>query len=155
MTWPPADPPTPPTGGGPGEQDSIREAVDIELVAAALRSQHTDLPGLFRVLADTLPDSLPPGWVQVERDRSLADRIAGRPGKPASVSVQVGDTHLRLASEHSTVVAESRHVVRGVVLSRRRIGVDQWVRALASALATAAQQDAQARTALARLLGSQ
>ena len=155
MTWPPLDPPTQPTGGGPSEEDSIRETVDIDLVAAALRSQNTDLPGLFRVLADTLPDSLPPGWVQVERDRSLADRVAGRPGEPTSVSVEVGDTQLRLARDDRTMVAESRHVVHGVVLSRRRIGVEHWVRALASALAAAAQQDAQARTALARLLGSQ
>ncbi|MGW5255286.1 hypothetical protein ACWERW_20065 [Streptomyces sp. NPDC004012] len=42
--------------------------------------------------------------------------------------------------------------VRGVVLSRRPVALDEWVRELAIAVAARAQSDARARVALERLV---
>jgi hypothetical protein len=51
------------------------------------------------------------------------------------------------------VQAQIRQVVRGVVISRRTVGVDEWLLALAEDLTRAAHQNARARAALDRLLG--
>jgi hypothetical protein len=50
------------------------------------------------------------------------------------------------------VTAEIRQVVRGVVISRKEVGVDEWLAALAEELTQLAHRDARARAALARLL---
>jgi hypothetical protein len=51
------------------------------------------------------------------------------------------------------VRGELRQVVRGVVISRREIGVDEWLLALAEDLRALAARDASTRAALARLVG--
>jgi len=45
-------------------------------------------------------------------------------------------------------------VVRGVVISRRQVGVDEWLAVFAEVLNGLAAQDAAARDALSRLFGS-
>lgn len=125
----------------------------VERIAAALRADTADAATFARVLATTLPETLPPDMVRVERDRSLADRLAGRAGEPRSITVTFPEKVLELGTTDGRVVAEARTVVRGVVISRARLGVDEWVRALASELAGLATHDAAARAALASLLG--
>lgn len=125
----------------------------VERIAAALRADSADAATFARVLATTLPEALPPDMVRVERDRSLADRLAGRAGEPRSITVTFPEKVLELATADGRVVAEARTVVRGVVISRARLGVDEWVQVLASELASLATHDAAARAALASLLG--
>jgi hypothetical protein len=50
------------------------------------------------------------------------------------------------------VEAQVRQVVRGVVISRKPVGVDEWLQALAEDLTRIAARDAAARAALERLL---
>ena len=45
-----------------------------------------------------------------------------------------------------------RQVVRGVAISRRSVGMDDWLQALAQDVARAAARDTAARQALERLL---
>jgi hypothetical protein len=52
------------------------------------------------------------------------------------------------------VEAQVRQVVRGVVISRKAVGIDEWLRALAEDLTRIAARDAAARTALERFLGA-
>jgi hypothetical protein len=49
-------------------------------------------------------------------------------------------------------VSEVATVVRGVVLSRKALPLDEWVRELATAVAARAREDARARAALERLV---
>ena len=49
--------------------------------------------------------------------------------------------------------AQIRQIVRGIVISRRTVGVDEWLQALAEDLTRTAQRNATARAALDRLLG--
>jgi hypothetical protein len=130
------------------------EPGDIELVAAALRLDRADVESLVNVLSATLGDLLPSGMVEVERDRSMGDRMAGRPGTPVLVVVRAGERELSLRRARHGVVAEIRHVVRGVVISRREVLLDEWTRALAEEVTALAARDAEARTALQRLLGA-
>lgn len=126
---------------------------DIELLAAALRRDSADLDLYAQVLTVTLADSLPPGAVHVKRRRSVADRVSGREGTVTDVDITLADQHLALRVERAQVAAEIRKEVRGVVLSRRQVGLDEWIDALARAIAAAASSNARAREAVERFLG--
>ena len=126
--------------------------MDVELLAAALRRDSTDLNLYAKVLSVNLVDSLPPGALRVERRRSIADRMAGREGAVTELDVSLGEQRLLLRVQRERVVAEICKEVRGIVLSRRQTGLDEWIDALARALADAAASSARAREAVERFL---
>ncbi|MDT8915907.1 hypothetical protein [Amycolatopsis sp. PS_44_ISF1] len=128
--------------------------LDFHLLVATLRTDRADVESYSRVLSETLGAALPPGMVEVDRRRTFADRVAGRPGRPVEVRVHTPDQLLVLADGRTGgVAAEIRQVVRGVVISRRDTELDEWLTVLASQLQSLASRDERARTALARLLG--
>jgi hypothetical protein len=127
---------------------------DVQLLAATLRADRGDVASYARVLGGALADALPPGMGEAERHRSLADRLAGRDGRPVAVVVHGDERELVLREgAHGAIEAAVHHVVRGIVISRRTVGVDAWLQALAEDLTRIAARDANARAALARLLG--
>jgi hypothetical protein len=131
------------------------EPDDVDALAAALRADSADLDVYARVLTTSLAEALPPGMVTVEHDRSLSDRMAGRPGTVRSLRVEAGDATLELARGRGGVpVARVARAVRGVVISSKEVPVEEWVQALADHLANRAKESASARAALARLLGT-
>ena len=131
------------------------DALSLEMVAAALRADSADVAIYARVLTNSLTDALPPGYVTVERERSMSDRMKGRPGEISKVAVKLGDQLMTLAVRRGQPTAEICREVRGVVLSRREVPLHQWASALASALVEHAEGNAAAAAALRRLvLGS-
>ncbi len=128
------------------------DGLSLELVAAALRADSSDIAVYARVLTESLGDSLPPGCVDVERSRTLADRMQNRPGAVSRVTVRLGDRTLTLQLRRGVPDAEICHEVRGVVLSRSRVPVAQWVAELAKGLVAHAEQNAAAAAALRRLV---
>ena len=62
VTMEPTDP-----AGGPS----------LDMVTAALRADSSDIAIYARVLTESLGESLPPGTVTVDRDRSVSDRMKG------------------------------------------------------------------------------
>ena len=131
------------------------DALSLEMVAAALRADNADAAVYARVLTNSLSEALPPGYVTVERERSMADRMKGRPGEISKVAIRLGDQVMTLAVRGGQPAAEICREVRGVVLSRQSVPLHQWASALASALVDHAQGNAAAAEALRRLvLGS-
>jgi hypothetical protein len=127
---------------------------DVDALAAALRADVSDLDIYARVLTSSLAEALPADMVGVDRDRSLGDRLAGREGRVRGIRVAVGDWELSLTpGRGGQPVATARQKVRGVAISSREVTLDEWVRLLAEGLARRARQSAEARAALARLLG--
>jgi hypothetical protein len=132
---------------------SLGGAMDVELLAAALRRDAADLELYAKVLSVSLVESLPQGAVQVERKRrSMSDRAAGREGTVTSVDVVLGDVRLALRMDRGRLASEIHKEVRGVVLSRQQVGLDEWIQVLAKALADASASSARARQALERFL---
>ncbi|MFE2146506.1 hypothetical protein ACFXA3_33080 [Streptomyces sp. NPDC059456] len=125
---------------------------EVELLATALRRDSADLDLYGAVLTEIPSDALPPGAVRVMLRRSLGQRPAGRPGTVAEVGVLLGDLRFSLSTHDGRTAAEIRHEVRGVVLSRRPVGLDEWLAALADALSEAAASNVRARTAVERFL---
>ena len=126
--------------------------MEVELLAAALRQDSADLNLYAKVLSVNLVDSLPYGAVNVERKRSVSDRMAGREGTVSSLDVALGEHRLSLRADRGRVVGEICKEVRGIVLSRREVGLDEWIDALAQALAEAAASSARARQAIEKFL---
>ena len=116
-------------------------------------SAHSDVTSMAAVLTTTLADLLPADLVEVERDRTVGDRLAGRPGRPVAVTVLAGDRALTLrGGDRGRPEATITHTVRGVVLSRKPVPIPDWIEALAVELARLAERDDAARGALDRLL---
>ena len=127
---------------------------DVQLLAHTLRADRDDVASYARVLSGALAGALPTGMVEIEHRRSLADRLGGREGRPVAVVVHGDERELMLREgPHGSVEAAVHQVVRGVVISRRTVGIDVWLTALAEDLTRIAARDAAARAALSRLLG--
>ncbi|WP_329571814.1 hypothetical protein [Kitasatospora sp. NBC_01266] len=124
----------------------------IDLLAAALRRDAADLEVYTQVLTGALADALPADAVAIERKRSMGDRMAGRPGRIERVEVSMEDQWLILSVTQGRPAAEVCRVVRGVILSRRPVPLDEWAHELAAAVTARARSDARARAALERLL---
>ena len=128
------------------------DALSLEMVTAALRLDSADVAVYARVLTKSLSEALPPGYVTVERERSMSDRMRGRPGEISKLAIRLGDQLMTLEVKNGQPAAEICREVRGVVLSRQNVPLQQWASALASALVQHAENNAQAAQALRRLV---
>ena len=133
-------------------EPSPDDALSLEMITAALRLDNSDAAIYASVLANSLSEALPPGYVTVERERTMSDRMRGRPGEVSKVAVKLGDQVMTLGVKNSQPTAEICREVRGVVLSRQTVPLGQWAAALASALLNHAESSAQAAEALRRLV---
>src|SRR5260370_22119843 len=132
----------------------MMEAADspsLDMVTAALRADSSDIAIYARVLTESLGESLPAGTVTVDRDRSVSDRMKGRPGTVTKITVRLGDQVMTLGLAKGAPAAEICREVRGVGLSRQPVPVRQWANELAKALVSHAEQNAATADALRRL----
>lgn len=134
------------------DRDQAGDPLSLDMVAAALRADSGDIAIYARVLTESLGESLPPGTVTVERNRTMGDRVANRPGTVTRISVRLGERTMTLGTQRGAPVAEVCHEVRGIVLSRRQVPIAEWVAELAQGLVEHARQNAEAATALRRLV---
>jgi hypothetical protein len=126
--------------------------LSLEMVSAALRADSADVAIYARVLTESLGETLPPGCVTVDRERSMSDRMRGRPGEVTKVTVRLGDRIMTLGVRNGLPVAEICNEVRGVVLSRQPVQLSQWADELARALVAHAEQNSAAAQALRKLI---
>jgi hypothetical protein len=124
----------------------------LDMVTAALRADTADLAVYTRVLTKSLSEALPPDWVTVDVDRTMSDRMRGRPGQVTKITVRLGDRVMTLGTQRGAPVAEVCSEVRGVVLSRKEVPLGVWAEELARALVAHAEQNAEAARALRRLV---
>jgi hypothetical protein len=128
------------------------DALSLDMVTAALRADSTDVAIYARVLTQSLGEALPSDYVTVERDRTMSDRMKGRPGEVSKIVVRLGEQQMTLAVQNGRPVAEICRAVRGVVLSRQTVPIADWAAALAGALLSYAEQNAEAAQALRKLV---
>ncbi|PWI41898.1 hypothetical protein [Streptomyces sp. ICBB 8177] len=141
------------TANDPMPYEPAGDPASVDLLTAALRQDAADLEVYAQVLTGSLADALPPDAVTIERKRGMADRLAGREGRVERLQVALGEQRLVLDLAGGRPKGEVCKEVRGVVLSRRPVGLDEWARELAGAIAARAASDARARQAMERLLG--
>ncbi len=128
--------------------DELSEPMQVEVFAASLRADYTDVKAFLEALAVKLEGSLPNNTT-VTRHSSLFSRE--HPVK--EIAVSLGEYQYRIGKERQgPLVAQRAKIVRGIVLKTEQIPVEQWIEELAEALAQFAAHSAQARAALERFL---
>ena len=122
-------------------------ALDLDLVAASLRADSTDVSTFVESLAAKLEEAVP-GRVRVQRRR---DGMFG-PKRVRSVAVDLGDRRLELQAEGGGVEARCSRLSGGIVLRKETVDTDVWLAMLSEGLATEASRSEATRQALERLL---
>lgn len=117
-------------------------------------ADHPDSPEyLMAGVAERLVATLPAAVVRVVRDRTLTDRMTGRPGRPVRLQLLHGDVVLELIDDPAPdgVTALVLHRVRGVVISRRVVPLPHWLELVAERMRLIADEAAAAHEAAHRL----
>ncbi len=124
------------------------EALDIDLLAASLRTDASDTSAFAESLAAKLEEALP-GRAKVLRGR----RGMFGPKVVRRIVIDAGSDRLELIrSDAEEIETRRSRLSAGIVLKSETIDTDEWLQALGQALATEAQRSAQTRQALERLL---
>ncbi len=121
--------------------------LDLDLLAAALRADASDLGAFVEGLAAKLEEALP-GQVRVERRRTgvLGPKLVRR------ITVDAGSRRLELRAGDGRIETFSSKLSGGIVLKNEQIDTDAWLAALGEALAWEAGRSEKTRQALERLL---
>jgi hypothetical protein len=128
--------------------DELDRPLQMEILAASLRADTTDLKAFLEALAVKLEGSLP-NHTTVTRHSSIFSRE--HPVK--EINVTLGDYQYRISRERQgPIITQRAKVVRGIVLKTDQIPLEQWIEELAAALAEVAASNSQARMALERFL---
>jgi hypothetical protein len=126
---------------------SDSSSVDLELLAASLRADSSDLNAFVESLAAKLEEAVP-GRTKVERRRN---GMFG-PKSVRRITVDLGDRRLDLRYEGAGVQTQFSKLSGGIVLKNEAVDADAWLAALSEALAGEAQRSETTRKALERLL---
>ena len=123
-------------------------ALDIDLLAASLRSDASDLNAFVESLATKLEEAVP-DRVQVQRRR---DGVFGSK-RVRRIALDAGSTRLELLrGDRGGIETRCSRTSGGIVLKNEQVDIDAWLRALGETLAGEAQRSERTRTALQRLL---
>lgn len=121
--------------------------LDIDLIAASLRADQSDLESFVEALSVKLEEALP-GHVRTWRWRT---RLFG-PKAVQRVAVDLGPERFDLRFSDGALEAQRAKLSGGIVLKSETVAPEDWLRSLGAALAEEAQRNANARQALERLL---
>jgi hypothetical protein len=121
--------------------------VDLDLLAASLRADSSDLSAFVESMAAKLEEAVP-GRVRVDRRR---DGMLG-PKTVRALSVDLGDRRLELRAERGAVKTRCARLSAGIVLKNEELETDAWLGMLSEALAAEAGRSEATRRALERLL---
>jgi hypothetical protein len=121
----------------------------FDLDAAGLRADSADVAAYVEALARKLELSLPAQTVVERRSK----RLLSREKVVESIEVHLGDFRYRLSVDGRRVQASRAKAVRDVTIKTDALELDDWMRALADDLRARADESAEARAALERLVG--
>jgi hypothetical protein len=119
--------------------------MDLDLVAASLRADDSDLRVFVEALATKLEQSFP-GRCQVRR-RGLLGKA-----RVSHITVDLGSGRYELVHEGGSISTRRSSVVRGISLKTDEVGLDEWIHSLAAEVVAEADRSERGRVALERLL---
>ena len=120
---------------------------DLDLVAAALRADLTDIAAFVEGLATRLELALP-GIAQIRRARS---GFRG-PKLVSEIIVEAGDERLQLQRDGAQVRTSRCRVSGGITIKTEALDIDTWLSALAVAVAGEAKRSERTRLALQQIV---
>jgi hypothetical protein len=129
------------------DAEEADSALDIDLLAASLRADSSDLRAFVEALASKL-ESAVPGSVRVQRRR---DGLFGAK-RVQRIALDAGDQRLELETSGGGMQTRCSRLSGGIVLKSHAVDTEEWLEALGEALATEAKRSETTRRALERLL---
>ncbi|MGC8464469.1 MAG: hypothetical protein ACP5O0_00920 [Acidimicrobiales bacterium] len=134
--------------------DALEPSGSVELIAAALRADSTDISVLASVLSGKLSDALPPDIVEISAQRSMSDRMAKRPGIVTCVRITFPTKVLEVErTRNGGLSARVQTIVRGVTIARQDVSMGEWINVFAEELSKLSTEREGTRVALERFLG--
>ncbi len=125
--------------------DRESAAPDLDLVAAALRADMTDIAAFVEGLATRLEL---PGLAQIKRSKS---GFRG-PKLVSEIVVQAGDERLQLERDGGQIQTARCRVSGGITIKTEALEIDAWLAALSTAVAEQAQRSERTRQALQQIV---
>jgi hypothetical protein len=127
--------------------DDADTALDIDLLAASLRADSSDLRAFVEALAVKLEEAVPAAVsVQRRREGMFGPKLVQR------ITLDAGDQRLELRAQGAAIQTRCARLSGGIVLKSDELGTDAWLEALGQALLVEAQRSQITRQALQRLL---
>jgi hypothetical protein len=123
------------------------DGFDLDLLAASLRADASDLAAFVESLATKLEQAVP-DRVRVQRRRSALLR----PKLVRQISLDAGDRRLELWFADGGLQTSCSRLSGGIVLKRETLDTDAWLTVVGEALSAEAQRSETTRQALERLL---
>jgi len=120
---------------------------DLDLLAASLRADSSDLDAFVESLAVKLEEALP-GRVRVHRWRGW---LFG-PKRVQKIALDAGGKRLELRLSKGALETTFSHLSAGIVIKREPLDTDAWLAALGEALRDEANRSETTRVALERRL---
>lgn len=112
------------------------------------------LEGLAERIPAALPDGVADTVLEVDRDRSMGDRLAGRPGRIESLRLRGPEWVLSLRLHGRRLTPQAQREVRGVVIARQTPPLADWLDLLAGQLTALAVEAAGNAAAVTRALAA-
>lgn len=128
--------------------DELDEPLQVDLLAASLRADTTDLRAFMEALAVKLEGAMPDQTVVTR-----LNKLFSREHPVREIVITLGDYQYRISrDQQGPLITLRAKVVRGIVLKTEQLPMDEWIEDLAEGLARQAAQSFQARSALERFL---
>ena len=119
----------------------------MDLLAASLRADSSDLSAFVESLARKLEEAVP---AQVRVDRRRSGMLG--PKSVRAVSIDLGGRRLDLRIDGGRVQTTCARLSGGIVLKNEVLETDEWLAILSDALGAEAKRSETTRKALERLL---
>jgi len=124
--------------------DNLDRALEVDVLAAALRLDRREAGDLLEFLAQKLEQSLPQNTTVTRGGWFLSNEHPVQ-----EITVRFDDRHYQIIRErHGSFTAKVVKLVRGVAIKTTEIPIDQWTDEVAQQLAQLAAHSAQTRSAL-------
>jgi hypothetical protein len=124
--------------------DNLDQALEVDVLAAALRMDHQESGDLLEFLAKKLEQSLPQNTTVTRGGWFLS-----KEHPVGQITVSFGDYQYQITRErHGSFTAKVIKLVRGVAIKTTEIPIAQWTDEVAQQLAQLAKRSAQTRSAL-------
>jgi hypothetical protein len=127
-------------------QDAASD-LNLDLLAASLRSDSSDVNAFAQSLAAQLEEALP-GRARVQRRRT--GLLGGK--RVQAISLEAGDRRLELELADGALQARVSKLSGGIALKRETVDTDAWLSVLGEVLAEEAKRSEATRRALERHL---
>lgn len=128
-------------------EDNLDQALEVDVLAAALTMDHKESSDLLEFLAQKLEQSLPQNTIVKRGGWFLSQKHPVE-----EITVRFDDYQYQITRDHGSFTAKVMKLVRGVVLKTTQVSVDQWTNEVAQQLALLAQRNLQTRDALNKFI---